>query len=259
MENNTILDKLAFIASAKPEAQKALVRLRHLYGAVPEKNANVVVALGGDGLMLETLRRHMDDNVPVYGLNQGTIGFLMNDYAEDGLIERIENANPITIHPLKMVATDINGKEYCEYAINEVSLLRQTHQTAHLDIYVDGKERISDIICDGMILSSPAGSTAYNLSAYGPILPIGSGLMALTPISVFRPRRWRGAILRDNSKVEIRISDADLRPVAVSADNREFRNITNIKIEFDFTRSMHILFDQDRPHDERILTEQFAI
>ena len=158
-----------------------------------------------------------------------------------------------------MTATDINGKEYCEYAINEVSLLRQTHQTAHLNIYVDDKERISDIVCDGMILSSPAGSTAYNLSAYGPILPIGSGLMALTPISVFRPRRWRGAILRDNSKVEFRISDPELRPVAVSADNREFRNITNIKIEFDFTRSMHILFDQDRPHDERILTEQFAI
>lgn len=252
------MEKIAFVASPKPEAQDALVKLRHKYGAVKEEFATTIVALGGDGLMLETLRRHMDDGLPVFGLNQGTIGFLMNDYSEENLIERIENAKPTIIHPIKMVATDIDGNEVIEYAINEVSFLRQTHQTARLKITIDETVRMSDIICDGMILATAAGSTAYNLSAYGPILPIGSGLLALTPLSVFRPRRWRGALLRDSSKVIIDILENQLRPVAVCADNREFRNITRVEMCMDMTKSMVLLFDTDRSLDDRILAEQFA-
>ncbi len=250
-------EKLCFVASRKPEAQQALIRLKHIYGSYLEKMANIIVALGGDGLMLEVLRRHMEDGIPVFGLNQGTIGFLMNEYSEENLLERIRAANPAIIHPLKMVATAIDGTLRTEFAINEVSLLRQTHQTAKLSIEVDSKEHMPQIVCDGIILSTAAGSTAYNLSAHGPILPLGCGLLALTPISVFRPRRWRGALLRDTSKVTINVLEPKLRPVAVSADNHEIRNIAKVEISLDTSKSMVVLFDKDRSLDDRILAEQF--
>ncbi len=258
MLNNNGYEKIAFVASPKHEAQEALIKLKHIYGAYPEKQANIIVALGGDGLMLEVLHRHIDDGVPIFGLNQGTIGFLMNDYSEENLITRIENAKPTIIHPLKMEVETIDGQIHTQYAINEVSLLRQTHQAAKLSIFVDEIEQMSQMICDGLILATSAGSTAYNLSAHGPILPIGCGLLALTPISVFRPRRWRGALLREDSKVRIEINDAKLRPVAASADSREIRNAKSIIISLELSKSMVILFDKDRSLDDRILTEQFA-
>lgn len=250
--------KIAFAASARPEAQEALKQFRAAYGECPISEAKVIVALGGDGLMLEVLRAHIEDGVPVFGLNYGTVGFLMNDYSPDNLLERLNEAKANIIHPLKMVAETIDGKIHTEFAINEVSLLRQTHQTARFGIKVDNTDRMPEIICDGIILATAAGSTAYNLSAYGPIIPIGSELLALTPISVFRPRRWRGAILRDNSTVAIEILEPHHRPVAASADNQEIRNVKKVTISLDRSKSMIILFDKDRSLDERVLAEQFA-
>lgn len=251
-------ERIAFVASPKPEARQAMLRLRHIYGSVPEEDAEVIVALGGDGLMLETLRRHMNDSVPVFGLNQGTIGFLMNDFNDEDLPARIAAAKASVIHPLSMTTTSIDGTVSKNVAINEVSLLRQTHQTARLRIFVDGAERLHEIICDGALLATPAGSTAYNLSAHGPILPLGCGLLALTPISVFRPRRWRGALLRRESTVRFEVLDPDWRPVAASADSQEVRNVVKVDISEDRSRSMVMLFDPDRSLDERILAEQFA-
>jgi NAD+ kinase len=251
-------DRIAFVASPRPEAHQAMLRLRHIYGSVPEDDAEVIVALGGDGLMLDTLRRHMNDSVPVFGLNQGTIGFLMNDYLETDLPERIAAAKPSVIHPLRMKATSLDGVVHENVAINEVSLLRQTHQTARLRIFVDQAERLNEIICDGALLATPAGSTAYNLSAHGPILPLGCGLLALTPISVFRPRRWRGALLRRECAVRFEVLDPDLRPVAASADSQEVRNVVSVEVGEDRSRSMVMLFDPHRSLDERMLAEQFA-
>lgn len=252
------LERIAFVASARPEAREAMTRMRHLYGSVKESDADVIVALGGDGLMLETLRRHMDDGIPVFGLNQGTIGFLMNDYREGDLPDRIAAAKASVIHPLRMSTVQVDGHVHDHVAINEVSLLRQTHQTARLRIVVDEAERLNEIICDGVLVATPAGSTAYNLSAHGPILPLGCGLLALTPISVFRPRRWRGALLRRESHVRFEVLDADLRPVAASADSQEVRNVASVSIREDRSRSMVMLFDPDRSLDERMLAEQFA-
>jgi NAD+ kinase len=251
-------ERIAFVSSPRPEARAAMLRMRHLYGSVPEADADVIVALGGDGLMLETLRRHMDDSVPVFGLNQGTIGFLMNDYREDGLIERIVAAKAAIIHPLRMTARTVTGEIITKMAINEVSLLRQTHQTARLKISIDHSERLSEIICDGALVATPAGSTAYNLSAHGPILPLGCGLLALTPISVFRPRRWRGALLRRESIVQMEILDPELRPVAASADSQEVRHVADVEVREDRGLGMVMLFDPDRSLDERMLAEQFA-
>jgi NAD+ kinase len=251
-------ERISFVASPRPEAREAMMRMRHIYGSVPENEADVIVALGGDGLMLDTLRRHMNDSIPVFGLNQGTIGFLMNDHSEDNLPQRIAAAKASVIHPLRMAATTIHGETFENVAINEVSLLRQTHQTARLRIHIDGAERLNEIICDGALLATPAGSTAYNLSAHGPILPLGCGLLALTPISVFRPRRWRGALLKRESHVRFDVLDAALRPVAASADSQEVRDVAHVEIREDRSRSMVMLFDADRSLDERILAEQFA-
>jgi NAD+ kinase len=251
------LEKIAFVASARPEAREAMQRLRHRYGAHPLEGADVIVALGGDGLMLETLRTQMEHGLPVFGLNRGTVGFLMNDYGEDELPERLARAQATVIHPLSMTATTVKGESHHRYAINEVSLLRQTHQTAVLKISVDGAERMAQIICDGALVATPAGSTAYNLSAHGPVLPIGCGLLALTPISVFRPRRWRGALLRGSSRVRFDILEPRLRPVSASADSQEVRDVASVEIREDRARGMMVLFDPDRPLDERMLAEQF--
>ena len=251
--------RIAFSASARPEAGEALDRLTKRYGQHDEDSADVIVALGGDGAILDALRRRFDDKKPVYGMHRGTVGFLMNEYKDEDLPERIDAASRATIIPLAMRAIDAHDKEHNYLAINEVSLLRQTAQTAHLKVTVDGKERMPQLSCDGLMVATPAGSTAYNLSAHGPILPIGANLLALTPVSAFRPRRWRGALLRHDAKVRIDISAPDRRPVAAAADNQEVRDVTVVEVEEDRSRSLVMLFDPGHALDERILREQFLV
>ena len=251
--------RIAFTASARPEAGEALKILSKRYGHYDEDAADVIVALGGDGGMLETLRRRFKDKKPVYGMHRGTVGFLMNEYREDDLPERIDAASRVTLIPLAMRAIDARGQEHNYLAINEVSLLRQTAQTAHLKITVDGRERLPKLSCDGLMVATPAGSTAYNLSAHGPILPIGANLLALTPVSAFRPRRWRGALLRHDAKVCIDVSAHERRPVAAAADNQEVRDVTMVEVKEDRARSLVMLFDPGQALDERILREQFVV
>lgn len=250
--------RIAFVASARPEAQNALQRMIQRYGQHEESDCDVVVALGGDGCMLETLRRRFGDRLPVYGMNRGTVGFLMNEYEEEDLVTRLDRAERAVIYPLRMTVTGLGQKREVALAINEVSLLRQTSQTAKLRITVDGRLRMDNLSCDGVLVATPAGSTAYNLSAHGPILPITANLLALTPISPFRPRRWRGALLRHDAKVVIENTEPERRPVSASADNQEVRNIRQVEIEEDRTNSLTMLFDEGHALDERILREQFA-
>jgi NAD+ kinase len=258
MTAETPLRRLAFCASDRPEAQEARARLAARYGAVDEAAADVIVALGGDGFMLETLRRTMELSRPVYGMNRGSVGFLMNDYVEDDLHGRIAQAEQAVIHPLVMTAVDRRGQARRALAINEVSLLRQTHQTARLQISIDGKLRMAELVCDGVMVATPAGSTAYNLSAHGPIIPIGAQVLALTPISAFRPRRWRGALLSHTARVSIEVLEADKRPVAAVADNMEVRDVATVEVVEDRSISFAMLFDAGRSLDERVLTEQFS-
>ena len=250
--------KLAFTASARPEAQEALRRLRHTYGESGEAEADIIVALGGDGHMLDALRKRLKDKKPVYGMNRGTVGFLMNEYAEDGLIDRLQQASPIRIRPLIAKSETTDG-QVVERAFNEVSLLRQTAQSAWLKIIVDGAVRLPELSCDGIMVATPAGSTAYNYSAHGPILPINARLLALTPISAFRPRRWRGALLPHTAQVRIEVLDPERRPVSCSADNQETRNVSAVDIREDSGTALTLLFDQGHALDERILREQFNV
>lgn len=254
------LTKLAFAASGKPSAKEALQLLKSQYGDYAPDQADAIVALGGDGFMLHTLRNHMPlirKGLPVYGMNKGTIGFLMNEYSEHDLIDRVSKAEATTVRPLKMTATGKNGT-YEELAFNEVSLYRQTQQAAHIKINVDGKTRLEHLIADGILVATPAGSTAYNLSAHGPVVPLGAHILALTPISAFRPRRWRGALLNADAKVEFEVLDSAKRPVAASADNQEIRDIEKVIIEQDNETSLTLLFDPAHGLDEKILREQFA-
>ncbi len=251
--------KLAFAASDRPEAQDALRRLQQRYGVVPENEADILVALGGDGFMLEALHRALPSSKPIYGMNCGSVGFLMNDFREEGLIERIAAAEKAVIHPLAMTAEDRDGKTWRAVAINEVSLLRQTHQTAKLRILIDGKERIKELACDGVLVATAAGSTAYNLSAHGPIIPLDARVLALTPISAFRPRRWRGALLRHTAKVRIEVLEADKRPVSAVADNYEVRNVVAVDVVEDRSIRLRMLFDAGRSLEERVLAEQFSV
>jgi NAD+ kinase len=248
---------IAFLASDSPEAREALRRLSAIHGNAEPDRADCVVALGGDGHMLQTLHRFLSTGIPIYGMNRGTVGFLMNDYAEDGLMERLEAAELTTIHPLSMVAVDEMGRSHRAIAFNEVSLLRQRHQAAKLKISIDGKPRLDELICDGVLVATPAGSTAYNLSAHGPILPINSDLLALTPISAFRPRGWRGAILPHQAKVTIAILEGGKRPVAAVADHVEVRHVREVEIAQDQSKSARILFDPGHSLAERVLREQF--
>lgn len=250
--------RLHFTASPRPEALDALRRLSQRYGDVGEADAEIIVALGGDGHMLATLRRRMTDRKPVYGMNRGTIGFLMNDFNGEGLLERLAKAESVRIRPLLMRAQTISGATEERRAINEVSLLRQTAQTARIRVIVDGKERMADLACDGVLVATPAGSTAYNLSAHGPILPIGARLLALTPISAFRPRRWRGALLPQNAEVRLEVLEPKLRPVSASADNLEVRDVVAVDISED-KLSLTMLFDEGFALDERVLREQFSV
>jgi len=251
--------KLAFLADDRPEARRARQRLITRYGQAPEPEADVLVALGGDGFMLETLHRTLPAAKPIYGMNRGSVGFLMNDYSEERLIERINAAERTVIYPLAMRAVCQDGREVQAMAINEVSLLRQTHQTAKLRILIDGKTRLEELVCDGVLLATPAGSTAYNLSAHGPIIPIDGRVLALTPISAFRPRRWRGALVRHTAKVVFEVLEAAKRPVSAVADNVEVRDVARVHISENRNQPLMMLFDPARNYEERVLAEQFAV
>jgi NAD+ kinase len=250
--------RIAFVASDVAAAQTARRQLVRHYGDARPETADVIVALGGDGLMLATLQRFMNSGKPIYGMHRGTVGFLMNEYHEQGLAERLAAAHVTVIHPLLMCARDAAGRVYRHRAINEVSLFRQTYQAARLRVLIDGKERLPALVADGVLLSTPAGSTAYNLSVQGPIIPIGAPLLALTPISPFRPRRWRGALLPDRAQVTIEVLEAAKRPVAAVADHDEVRSVQSVEISLDHAVSMDMLFDPGHSLDERILSEQFG-
>ncbi len=248
---------IAILASDAPEAAAAAERLRADYGAVAPEDADVIVALGGDGLMLQMLHRFMNMAKPIYGMNRGSVGFLMNEYNPERLRERVAAAKTETIHPLIMTVTAEGGETTSAQAINEVSLLRQSYQAAKLRISIDGMVRLEELICDGILLATPAGSTAYNLSAHGPIIPINAPLLALTPISPFRPRRWRGALLPDHVNVSIEVLEAEKRPVNAVADHVEFKSVQAVSIREDRDAECLIMFDADHSWDERILAEQF--
>ena len=250
-------EAISFLASAAVEADAARRRLSHRYGSTPPDHADVIVALGGDGFMLQTLHRFLNTGKPIYGMHQGSIGFLMNEFREDDLLERIATAKETSVRPLMMRCVDEIGHVSEARAFNEVSLWRQTYQASKLRISIDGKERLPELICDGVIVATPAGSTAYNLSAHGPIIPLGAPLVALTPISPFRPRRWRGALVPDHATIHVEVLEPQKRPVSVAADHSEFRNIIDVEVRADLTSQSRVLFDSDHSWEERILAEQF--
>jgi len=251
--------RLTFLAAPTRLAQESRARLVARYGDTPLDEADAVVALGGDGFMLETLHRLIGRSLPVYGMNCGSVGFLMNAYEEDDLPERVRRAQAATLHPLRMHAETMTGAREEALAFNEVSLLRQQRQAAKIRIYVDGRERLSELICDGVLISTPAGSTAYNLSAHGPIVPLSANLLPLTPISAFRPRRWRGALLPSTAEVVFEVLEPEKRPVAAVADFTEVRNVVMVAVAEDRRIAMHLLFDPDQPLSERIIAEQFTV
>jgi len=251
--------RIAFVASDRPEAQEARARLAALHGDAPESEAELIVALGGDGFMLEIQHRNMGSGRPIYGMNRGSVGFLMNDYQEEGLIERIATAEKAVIHPLSMTTVDTWGATRKALAINDVSLLRESRQAAKLRISVDGRVRLDELICDGALIATPAGSTAYNLSAHGPIIPLNGQVLALTPISAFRPRRWRGALLPHQAQVTFEVLEAAKRPVSAVADNVEVRHVMRVDVVEDRAISLEVLFDAGRSLEERMLVEQFAV
>jgi len=250
--------RIAFVASNVAEAQRARRRLIARYGDARPETSDVIVALGGDGLMLATLQRYMNSGKPIYGMHRGTVGFLMNEFAEQGLTERLAAADVTVIHPLLMRARDAAGRLHRHHAINEVSLFRQSYQAARLRVLIDGKERLAQLVADGILLATPAGSTAYNLSVQGPIIPIDAPLLALTPISPFRPRRWHGALLPDRAQVTVEVLEAEKRPVAAVADHDEVRSVRSVEIHRDHSIDMHMLFDPGHSLEERILSEQFG-
>ncbi len=248
--------RLDFTASDRPEAQAACARLKSLYGSAPKPD--VVVALGGDGFLLETVHKYLREQIPIFGMNRGSVGFLLNDYSETALIERILKSESTLISPLSMRARDRDGREHEALAFNEVALLRQSHQGAKLRIFIDGTVRLDELICDGALVSTPAGSTAYNLSAHGPIIPLTAKALALTPISAFRPRRWRGAILPHTAKVRIEALEVDKRPISATADTSEVRDVVSVEIAEAEDLKATLLFDAGNGYDERVLAEQFA-
>ncbi|HUI17329.1 MAG TPA: NAD kinase [Alphaproteobacteria bacterium] len=250
--------KLAFLASDAAKAQEALKRLTARYGNVPIEKASAIVALGGDGFMLESLHRYMGLKKPLYGMQRGSIGFLMNKYDEEHLRQRVATAQGYKLHPLRMKVLTLSGNRIQALAINEVSLLRETRQSAKIRIEIDGVTRLDELICDGILVATPAGSTAYNLSAHGPIIPLGSGVLALTAICPFRPRRWRGALLPHSAKVRFRILEAEKRPVSAVADYTEARDVVEVEVVEDRRVSLTLLFDPEHNLEERILNEQFG-
>ncbi|MGB8276227.1 MAG: NAD kinase [Alphaproteobacteria bacterium] len=250
--------KIGFEAAETDAAQAALAALKRRYPSVDPLEADVIVALGGDGTMLEALHRHMHRNKPFFGMNLGSVGFLMNRYSDGNLPERLAKAKPTKLHPLLMEARRVNGEMHKALAINEVSLLREERQTAKIRIIIDGVTRLDELFCDGVLVATPAGSTAYNLSVYGPIVPMGSPILALTPISAFRPRRWRGALLPHTAVVTFEILEYEKRPVSAVADFTEVREVTEVRVREDRSITLTLLFDPDQNLDERILKEQFV-
>ena len=250
--------KIAFVASKVQPAQDSLALMVARYGNVAIEHAEVVVALGGDGFMLQTLHRTKKHGLPVFGMKQGSVGFLMNLYQEHDLMERLDKAQAATLRPLKMVVTTESGGTAESLAINEVSLLRQTKQAAKIRIWVNEKLRVDELVCDGAMVATPVGSTAYNLSAHGPILPLNSDALALTPISPFRPRRWRGAIVKRESMVRFEILDHYKRPVSATADSTEIRDVVEVTVQEALDERYTVMFDPEHNLEERILNEQFA-
>ena len=251
--------KIHFSIAKNKKAKLASTELIRLYGQVELAKAEVIVAVGGDGAMLSAMRESINFNIPVFGLNRGNIGFLMNDFHELNLVKRLKEANEIIVHPLEMIAIDSNNNKFIELAINEVAIFRRTHQSAIISIKIDGTERLNELTCDGVMLATPVGSTAYNLSAHGPILPIGSEILALTPISPFRPRRWRGALIKNGSNVEFNIINPKLRPVSASADSKEVKNIEKVLISQRNDIDLRILYDKTNSMEDKYLKEQFSI
>ncbi|MBK8458028.1 MAG: NAD kinase [Phyllobacteriaceae bacterium] len=249
--------RLCFVSSDAPEAAAARDRLIARYGQSTREAAETIVVLGGDGFMLAMLRETLDGHQKLYGMNRGSVGFLMNDYHEDGLVERIAHAKAENLRPLEMAATCADGKSTPAPAINEVSLFRQSYQAAKIRITVDGKVRMEELICDGIMVATPAGSTAYNLSAHGPILPLDAPLLALTPVSPFRPRRWRGALLQKSAEVRFDVLEADKRPVNAVADHHEVKSVVSVSVKESGQTTAGILFDDSHSWDDRILAEQF--
>lgn len=257
-ENRDLKDmRIAFFANEKPAAIEAADELKRRYQHYPVDECDVIVAVGGDGFMLEVMRAYMTNGKPIYGFNRGTVGFLMNAAKFDGLRERIAAAEPTVIHPLVMTATTIDGRTETAKAINEVSLFRETRQSARVRITINGKVRMESLTCDGVLVATPAGSTAYNLSAHGPILPVNAPMLALTPISAFRPRRWRGALLPHDAIIEFEALEAAKRPVSVVADNQEVRDVRRVEVRESRDIAITLLFDKGQSLDERILSEQF--
>lgn len=250
--------RISVVASEASEAREAESLIRSRHSCLPPDESDVIVALGGDGFMLSTLRQTQGLDKPVYGMNRGTVGFLMNDYDPEGLDRRIFRAKEEVIHPLRMVATSMDGEKTEDLAINEVSVLRSGPQAAGLKISVDGKTRMEELVCDGAMVSTPAGSTAYNYSAHGPILPVGSSVLALTAVAAFRPRRWRGALLPESARVEFEVLDPGKRPVMAEADGRLTRGVSRVEIESDSRVSYRILFDPGHGLEERLIREQFS-
>jgi NAD+ kinase len=250
--------KVGFRAADTPEAQAALAELRLRYDQAPPAEAEMIVALGGDGFMLETLHTTIDRTVPIYGMNLGTVGFLLNEYRVDGLLERLDRAVQVPLHPLRMRVVRSMGTVETGLGINEVSLFRQTRQAANLSIEIDGVTRLPELVCDGILVATPAGSTAYNLSAHGPILPAGANLLALTPISAFRPRRWRGALLPSKTRFRFKVSDPVKRPVSAVSDYTEIRDVVEVEVWEDRDITLTLMFDPEHNFEERILKEQFV-
>lgn len=251
--------RISFLASSAPLAQEARATLSARYGDVAPEHAQVVVALGGDGFMLETMHRVLGRNVAVYGMNCGSVGFMMNAFNEEDLPARLSRTQAASLHPLRMTATTRDGRVHESLALNEVSLLRQLRQAAKVRIMVDGRVRLAELICDGVLVSTPAGSTAYNLSAHGPIVPLSANLLPLTPISAFRPRRWRGALLPSTAQVLFEVLEPDKRPVAAVADFTEVRDVIAVSVREDRGLTATILFDPDQGLQERIIVEQFTV
>ena len=251
------LQKPYIVSSSSKEALQYKTKLENQYESFTSDECDVIVALGGDGFMLEAIKENLDLSLPIFGLNFGSVGFLMNAVNDEPLMERINASQSIDIAPLKMIATTSDNQVHTGIAINEVSLLRETRQAAKLKITIDNNTRLEELICDGILLSTPSGSTAYNLSAHGPILPINADVLALTPISAFRPRRWRGAIIESSSQVEFEILEAEKRPVSAVADNVEVRNVIKVAVAQDQEHRVKILFDAKHSFEERILNEQF--
>ncbi len=250
-------ERIAFLASDHDAAQAALAELTRAYGNVPPEQAEIIVPLGGDGFMLETLHRCLDLGVPIYGVHRGSVGFLMNTYEPAGLPARLARAQSVTLYPLEMLVQDGHGRQHRAIAFNEVSLLRQGRQAAKIRVSVDGVVRVDELMCDGILVATPVGSTAYNRSAHGPIIPLGADILALTPITAFRPRRWRGALLPRTAKVLLEILEIEKRPVSATADFTEVRDVVEVAVSETRAVAQTVLFDPEHNLEERILKEQF--